>query len=136
MRIAITLFRCRVSPVFDWSERLLVIDRTKDKELKNEVSLTHLGTMERVGFLAEARVKVLICGVISDPLVPVLESRNIRVIPGISGRVDDVIKAFFSGSLQQDKFTMPGCRGLRKRQRRFGRRHKGCSPTLGSHPDK
>ncbi|MBF0226263.1 MAG: NifB/NifX family molybdenum-iron cluster-binding protein [Desulfobacterales bacterium] len=124
MKIAITIFRYRVSPVFDWSERLLIIEKIQnDEKIQKEISLENLNYMEKVEFLVEMKVNVLICGVISDSLLPLLESKNICVIPGVAGKIDEVIEAFFAGQLKQEKFTMPGCHGLRRRQHRFCRGH-------------
>jgi len=124
MKIAISTFRYRVSPVFDWSERLIIIDKNQNDEMKTDVSLSNLNYMDRVRLLVESNVKVLLCGVVSDQLLNILKLKNIRVIPGISGGVDEVIKAFYTGNLKQERFTMPGCKGLRQKQHRFKRGQK------------
>ena len=131
MKIAIPIFRSRLSPVFDWCEQLLIIEKTQNDERRMEVSLANFSPVERVGFLVESKVTVFIFGVISETLLPVLEVNNIRLIPGVAGRVDEIIEAFFAGDLHLEKYTMPGCRGLRRRQHRFGRGHKG-----GSHKNR
>ncbi|MBF0452074.1 MAG: NifB/NifX family molybdenum-iron cluster-binding protein [Candidatus Magnetomorum sp.] len=116
MKIAIPTFRSRLSPVFDWCERLLIIEKMQNDEMRMEVSLANLTLMERVNILLELNIEILICGVVSESLLPVLESKNIHVIPGIAGTIDEIIEAFFMDTLKQKKFTMPGCQGLRREQ--------------------
>ena len=115
MKIAVSKYRSRVAPVFDWSHRLLIVEKNRHKDTQMEITLARLGSVERVDILVRFNIETLICGVVSDWLFSLAEARNIRLIPGVSGRVEEVIEAFFTGNLNQDRHTMPGCGELRRK---------------------
>ena len=116
MKVAIPIFRSRVSPVFDWSTRLLLVRiRSGREETREEIEVGGLGLVERVGQLSNAGTDVLICGAIGDVLVQLLESRGTKVIPGVAGEVEDVIHALASDQFPHDRFLMPGCRQRERR---------------------
>jgi predicted Fe-Mo cluster-binding NifX family protein len=77
---------------------------------------------EKVKRLKELGVDVVLCGGISNPLRGMTEAAGIRVIPWLSGRVDDVLAAYFSGSLTDERFAMPGRPGRKGPRYRGGRR--------------
>ena len=62
-------------------------------------------------------VEVLICGAISRPLAEMITDSGIRLIPFLSGDVEEVIQAFLAGNLPNSAFLMPGCCGRRRRFR-------------------
>jgi predicted Fe-Mo cluster-binding NifX family protein len=47
------------------------------------------------------------------------KSAGIRVIPWISGRLEEVLEAFLSGKLMDTKFLMPGCRWQQNEEDNF-----------------
>jgi len=131
MKVAVPDWQGRVSPVFDVAEQILLVDldREEDGSRRTE-SLGSTAPHERVRRLAELGVGVLVCGAISWPLQALLTARGIRVVPLICGEVEEVMQAFRDGTLENEKFAMPGC--CRKRRRvcnRRGRRSDGS--TLG-----
>jgi predicted Fe-Mo cluster-binding NifX family protein len=73
---------------------------------------------QRVQELLRLGVHVLICGAISQPLASMLAASNIEVIPFVSGTLDQVLDAYFSGRVSEPQFLQPGCRpGARRRFR-------------------
>jgi predicted Fe-Mo cluster-binding NifX family protein len=111
MKVAIPIFRSRVSPVFDWCKWLLLVRiRSGRKETRGEIEVGGLDLLERVERLSNAGTDVLICGAIGVVLVQLLESRGIKVIPGVAGEVEDVIHALASDEFPHERFLMPGCR--------------------------
>jgi predicted Fe-Mo cluster-binding NifX family protein len=58
---------------------------------------------------------VLICGAISQPLAWLLASHRIRIIPFVTGSIEDVVSRFLAGKLPDPQMTMPGCWGRRWR---------------------
>jgi predicted Fe-Mo cluster-binding NifX family protein len=116
MKVAIPIFRSRVSPVLDWCTRLLLVRiRTGREETREEIEVGGLDLLERVERLSNAGTDVLICGAIGDFVARLLESKGIRVIPWISGEIEDVIHALASEEFPHDRFLMPGCRQRKRR---------------------
>jgi predicted Fe-Mo cluster-binding NifX family protein len=117
MRVAIPFRDDRVSPVFDASKRLVVVDvedgleRSRHQEILQEELPTW-----RARQLAQIGVNVLICGAISQPLAVMLAASGITVIPWTAGPVDEVLAAYLAGRLPDPRWSMPGC-GRRQRHR-------------------
>lgn len=125
MKIAVPVFRGRISPVFDWATRLLVVETDSDCETCREVrTLQEAQLAARAIRLAEMGVDVLLCGGISGSMRSLVEIRGVRVVPWIAGEVEEVLKAFLAGSIPE-KFAMPGCCGKRFRRRIMGRNPGG-----------
>lgn len=110
MRVALPVWRDRISPVFDVSGRLLLIDLDDGVERqRSDVCVEEDDPAARVRKLAELGVDVLICGAISQPLETMLVDRGIRVIAQTCGGVEEVLGAFQSDRLGDLSFAMPGC---------------------------
>ncbi len=109
MRIAIAHWQDRISPVFDVSDRLLLIDIEKGRELKREDSMLNCrGPFERAREVYRLGVQVLLCGAVSRPLETALISTGVRVIGFICGGLEDVLHAYINGRLTDKCFQMPG----------------------------
>jgi predicted Fe-Mo cluster-binding NifX family protein len=123
MRIAVPTHNGRVSPVFDTARTLLVADVEGGSELhRAEIDLDDLGPMERVRRLADSSVAVLICGAISIPMARLAAAHGVRVLPHIAGEIEEVLVAYYAGTLGDPRFLLPGCgRRLRRRGGRGGR---------------
>ena len=77
----------------------------------------HLGEQEisrRCFRIRKLGVDVLICGAISRTFSDLLEASGIDIIQGISGKIEEILKAYFNGALIQTKFLMPGYKNDRK----------------------
>jgi predicted Fe-Mo cluster-binding NifX family protein len=115
-RIAIPIFRSRVSPVFDTCTRLLLIDFEDNRVIKRtEFDLDNFSLRERLQVVAKNDVAVIICGGISDVFHAILSNSNIRLISGICGNVDEVIKAHIDDRLDNPCFFMPGHKACDKK---------------------
>ncbi len=126
MKVAIPQWQDRVSPVFDVATNLLLIDVEESRELRRqEIALpTTNDPVRRAQQMAQLEAGILICGAISWPVEAALNAVGVRVISEICGQVNDVIRSFLQGDLENDVFRMPGC----CRRRRFrGGRGDGCS---------
>lgn len=119
MRVAIPIFQNRISPVFDWCRDLLLVEiPLEPKGERRQLRIDALDPPQRVERLIELDVELLVCAGISAFLLSAIESSGIRVISGVAGPIDEVLKDISDhGSVGSD-FTMPGCRGHRGR---FGR---------------
>jgi len=111
VKIAIAHWQDRVSPVFDVSDSLFLVDIDKAGRKKHRtVMLTHRHPLQRAREVADLGVDVLICGAISHALERFLIGAGIEVNCFICGNIDVVTEAYFDGQLAQDRFQMPGTR--------------------------
>jgi predicted Fe-Mo cluster-binding NifX family protein len=141
MKIGIPIFDCRISPVFDYSTHLEVIEIEGGVEAGSRgIVLDGMGISERVKVLRNAGVDVLICAGLCKELSHLLESMGIKVISGIIGARDDVLGAYLRDELDDPRFVMPGCwrkrrmRGRGRYQRSYGNSYKqGKTNYEGSH---
>ena len=118
MKIAISTWLGRVSPVLDVAKRLVLVETQRDVELaRRDVVVEETELLARARCIAELRPDVVICGAISRPFDAMLRSVGIRLIPHTCGPVEEVLQAFLSGQLTDEAFLMPGCCGRRRRFR-------------------
>ncbi len=113
VRVAIPIFRSRVSPVFDSCTRVIVIDFEQNREIRRmEIYLNRLSLTERVAVLQKLCVKTVICSGISGVFHNMLKNANILLIFGIAEEVEQVVDAYKSGQLHNPRFYMPGYKGI------------------------
>ncbi|MBF0112347.1 MAG: NifB/NifX family molybdenum-iron cluster-binding protein [Desulfamplus sp.] len=124
MKIALTAWEDKISPVFDAAKTLLIVEIKDSKvvsrsvERFNQAIISNLADMlSRMSLL---KVDLLICGAISTVPAAIIEANGLKVISFISGNIEDVIAAYTKDeSIRDDAiistFAMPGC----------GRRHRG-----------
>lgn len=131
MNIAIPIWNDRVSTVFDFAVRILLVEIKNDKEIsRSQILLESQSLSQRVGQLKKLNVDILICGAISRELAGLAKTSEIQVLPYITGSVNDILDAYRTGQLAQPQFAMPGCwPGARKG---FGRRQRGCRWRAGN----
>ena len=129
MKVAITVWGKRISPVFD-AARTLVIAGIEEGQVvtREEVKLRPGNIREAVCLLSGSGVEVLICGAISHDLAEQIEAGGIRLIPFIAGKVGPILRWYAKG-LSITGYQMPGC-GCRGSGR--GRRCGG-GPDFGRH---
>ena len=110
MRIAIPIWEDKISPVLDTASRLLIVE-IEDRNVASrfEIYLDEQDLARRCFRIRGMEVDILICGAISHHFVRMLTSSGIDVIPEISGRTEEVLKAYLQGDLFSSKFLMPGC---------------------------
>ena len=111
MRIAVTIWNDKISPVFDTASRLLIIEAENLNETARfKTYLYEQDISQRCLRIQDLKVNVLICGAISRPFSMLLMSSGIKIISGISGPAEDVLRAYLHGSLPNSRFLMPGCK--------------------------
>ncbi|BBO71185.1 hypothetical protein DSCA_51150 [Desulfosarcina alkanivorans] len=111
IRIAIPIFRNKVSPVFDSCTRVFLVDIEANREIdRKEIYLDALALTERVTILLKSGVDTVICGGISDVMASMLTGVKIDLISDITGEVDHVLKAYLDRGLDQTQFHLPGFR--------------------------
>jgi len=130
MHVAIPVWQERVSPVFDTARSLLLVRVADGRELERKtINLVESWPPLRVARMRELGVDVLVCGAISQPLARLCQAAGVRLVPWVTGMVDEVLVELLAGRLPAPEFTMPGCCGGRRRRGRAagpaGRRRGG-----------
>ena len=123
MKIAIPHWQARVSPVCDEARHFLVVHVTDDLEVsRSQFEMTLPGTdlVGRAAQLLDVGVNMVICGAISKGLETMLLGVGVDVISQVCGNVEDVLQAFRTGTLEQDRFALPGCARRKRRRQRDG----------------
>ncbi|MBN2070451.1 MAG: NifB/NifX family molybdenum-iron cluster-binding protein [Candidatus Krumholzibacteriota bacterium] len=119
MKVAITIWNGRVSPVFDSACRLAVMDIGEKGDISSrEFDVSTLSLAERKGQLEALGIDILVCGAISNRQAQLIESLGISIIPWVSAGISEVVTALSSGSIGEMDFLMPGCRRRGRCQRR------------------
>lgn len=115
MRVALTVWEGRVSPVFDVCREALILDIENQLVVaSSKQTLLTTDLRSKAQRLVDCCVDTLICGAISNEVLRELESLQIRVITFVSGEANAVVAAFLAGDLPHPSFTMPGCTQQRK----------------------
>jgi len=110
MKVALTVWENRISPLFDCARTLLIVDIADQTEPGRYFEPFHCESpSSRAAKLSDLKVQVLICGAVSDIFANMIEAHGIRIIPFVAGDVDEVIDAYLRGAIFSSKFQMPGC---------------------------
>jgi len=127
MKIAMTVWGNRISPVFDSAQTILLAD-IKDKSITDIhhefIPLTTPSTLART--LIDLEIDRLICGAISQRPAQIIERAGILLLPFISGNARHVLELYVREK-PIDSYRMPGCyptpclkqngRGLQRKER-------------------
>jgi predicted Fe-Mo cluster-binding NifX family protein len=124
VKLALSVWNGRISPLFDSTQRALVVEVEANKVVdRTEEAFSSPVPREKIGRLVSLGVSVLICGAVSRAVAAMVQTAGIRLAPWTAGDVQDVLDAFLEGRLDQDRFLMPGCR--RRSRGMAGRCHRG-----------
>jgi len=122
MKIGITVWQNRISPLLDSASMLLIAEIKNGTIVGSHYEMFHSEVLSSKALkIYTMGVKVVICGAISYFLANIIESYGIRIIPFVAGDVNQVLDTYLKGNLPTPKFQMPGCRI--RRQRRFRSAH-------------
>lgn len=106
MRIAITYEQGMVGQHFGRTEQFKVYD-VENSEIKASQVIDTNGTGHGAlaGFLRAAEVETLICGGIGMGARNALQEVGIKLLPGVTGNADEVVKDYLTGNLAYDPDT-------------------------------
>lgn len=116
MKIAVTVWENRISPAFDFARQLLIAQVENETVTTKYYAPFHSELpFSRAVELAGLGAKVLICGAISQPLANMIETYGIRIVPFVTGDLNQVLGAYLKGALSTSNFRMPGWGSRRHR---------------------
>ena len=124
MKVAVPVFHSRISPVFDVAHLCLLVELRDGAEAERQ-QLVLMGKLpqDRVSALRKQGVDVLICAGITGVTRVLAENAGVRVLSGVAGDIEKVLKAFRARGLDKPGFRMPGCR-MRRRMMGRGRKRR------------
>jgi len=109
MKIAIPYWHDRVSPVFDVAQNLVLVDVENKQEIQRiKAELHDTDAFNRTRHILQCGAGQVICGAISEPLLVLLRSAGVGVYANVCGPVEEVLKAFLQGTLENSNFHLPG----------------------------
>lgn len=121
MKTAFAHWDNRIAPVFDIARHIRVVESDNGRIVEeSEVLLEDGSPVRRVVDLAQLNISTLVCGAISRQLQEMVMSSGIQVVPFVAGDLREVTRAWLEGTLEHERFAMPGCcrRGRAYRRRR------------------
>jgi len=109
VKVALTVWESRISPVFDCAQMLLVAD-IENQTVTGRCYKPFLSTFPslRAAELFDLGIDVLICGAISQVFANIIEANGIRIFPFVTGDPNQVLDAYLRGTLHRTDFQMPG----------------------------
>ncbi len=108
-RTAVPVFMNRVSPVLDTCTRLCILNPGRGGRIRRKTAAVRGKTLlERAEEIRSRGVAVVICGAVGSVFHNLLAERNVEVVCGITGDIEEVIEAYLRGTLSQARFRMPG----------------------------
>ena len=111
MKLALTVWDGRISPVFDVCRQAIVVDVDGGRiSSRSTETLESANPATKIDRLAALGVDTLVCGAISTSLQRDLVDRGIQVLGFVAGEVDDVIRAVVNRALSDPSLRMPGYR--------------------------
>ena len=100
--LAIPNFGERISPRLDYAESLQLITIDSNKALKKEtIKVIAHSNLERINLIIGLKPDIVICDGISDLTHSKLLEKNIKVLPWIHGKVDEVLNSYLNGTINK-----------------------------------
>lgn len=103
---AFTVWNECVSPLFDAARAIAFVRPGHERET---IDVSLLTVAEKVELLSRRGVDVLVCGAISRVPLAMLLRSDMRVMPYVRGRVEDICEALSEGRPLSDEHLLPGC---------------------------
>lgn len=111
MKVALTTWDGRISPVFDVSREAVILTLEGRAVAARQREVIEAPTTAlKLERLLELGVETLICGAISEPLHKELTARGVEVIGFVAGEIEEVVTTYLAGGLPSPELSMPGCR--------------------------
>lgn len=118
MKLALTVWESRISPLFDSARMLLIADiessRVAEKHLERFDCDSAFSRAEKLNDLG---VNLLICNGISTAFANLIEAYRIKIIPFVAGPLDEVLEAYLAGRLSEKRCAPRGGRRFEKKKK-------------------
>jgi predicted Fe-Mo cluster-binding NifX family protein len=109
MKVGLTIWENRISPVADSAGEVLVLDIRGQSILdRRRERFRNDSLFYRAKKLVDLGINTFICGAISDFYGGLVEGYGIRLVPFVHGQLDEVLEAFMNKTLPNPKFVMRG----------------------------
>jgi predicted Fe-Mo cluster-binding NifX family protein len=113
MKVAITVWGNRISPVFDSAQTILLAEIEDGKIIsRNREFLPRLVAAGLARMVAEKQIDTLICGAISARPAQIIQQSGITLLSFVGGNAERFLEDYAAGR-PLEPFTMPGCREQR-----------------------
>jgi predicted Fe-Mo cluster-binding NifX family protein len=121
MKVAMTVWGNRVSPVFD-SAQTILLARIENSQVGGQTKEFIPGKIpvNLARLLIEKEIDILICGAISKQPAAIIESAGIQLVSFVAGNAEKLLRAYARG-ISIETFIMPGCSAGGRNQNRGGR---------------
>ncbi|MDX9720295.1 MAG: NifB/NifX family molybdenum-iron cluster-binding protein [Myxococcota bacterium] len=119
MKLAMTVWQDRVSPLFDVCGKLWLCTIRGEQVVDSYMRDLELEPGQTMEAVLRERIDVLVCGAISAQLQRALNGHGIEVLAFVMGDREKVLAAFLAGELPNPAMSLPGC-GRHRRVRRRG----------------
>ena len=135
MKVAITVWENRISPVLDSAHMLLIADIENAKITNRKHVAFNPDIPSRLSeALSELNVDVLICGAVSQIPADMIESGGVKLIPFITGNVEEVLTSFANSESIVPSYLMPGCGCKQQKKRRKQKKAANCPFNMDKMP--
>ena len=102
-----------ICTIFDFAHWLIIVEIDGIREIGREkIPFIEKSSIGRARKLKYLDIQVLICGAISRHLAKIISNYGILIISHIRGTVDEVIKAYLTGKLDNPRFFIPGYQSI------------------------
>ncbi len=110
MKLAVTIWGNRISPVFDAAGTLLIAE-VQDGTIVNKTykPFRPEPAADMIDMLKQAGVSTLICGAISTGPADLITEHGICLVPFITGNALAVLDTYVTRKVIDSKYVMPGC---------------------------
>jgi len=109
MKVAMTVWGNRISPVFDAAQTILLAD-IEDGAIvhRHREFLPRLVASGIARMLVEKGIDTLICGAISERPAEIIQQAEVKLLPFVSGNAEKFLD-LYAANEPIDSFIMPGC---------------------------
>ncbi|MFH2058332.1 MAG: NifB/NifX family molybdenum-iron cluster-binding protein [Pseudomonadota bacterium] len=109
MKIAITIWGNRISPVFDSASTLMIV-QVEDLNIVSRIfqEFNPKAIARILSILKEFQIDALICGAISDIEAKPIEQSGVKLISFVTGNTDKVLASLLKTPHRISDYLMPG----------------------------
>ena len=109
MKVAMTVWGNRISPVFDSAQTILLADIEDGKIVdRRREFLPRMVDPGLARMVAEKGIDTLICGAISERPSQIIKQSGIKLLSFVGGNAENFLEAYAEGG-PLELFRMPGC---------------------------